>query len=117
MRERRKRVTKRSSEGNADNSSASVEDNVIINTATASDILQAKSISNNGVGSGIKSVARMVTRPIAMITLLWSAKGVLSVPGELDLSATAIMLLSPKQNLLWLCFIPQASSRSTHPGR
>ncbi|MBA7704123.1 hypothetical protein ES703_112923 [subsurface metagenome] len=78
LRERRNSVTKRSREGNVDNSRGSFEDKVIIKMASANDILQARSISNNIVGRGIKRVARTTTRPTTKIILLWEARGVLS---------------------------------------
>jgi hypothetical protein len=53
-----------------DNSSGSFDDKVIINTATANDMLHANSISSIGVGSWMMSVARIVTNPNAMMVLL-----------------------------------------------
>jgi hypothetical protein len=75
---------------------------VIIKTATDSDMLQARSISNNGVGIRIKRVARIITMLTAKIILLCELADVLSSPGsgKLDLSETAITIYSPKQSLL-----------------
>lgn len=83
---------------------------MIIKTANANDILQARSISNNGVGRGIKSVARITTRPTAIIILLCEARGVLSRSpfadfakcgpsdsDEFNLSDSAIILFSLKR--------------------
>jgi hypothetical protein len=53
-----------------DSSRASLDAKVIIKTATANDILQARSISISSVGRGIMRVARIVTNPTAKIVLL-----------------------------------------------
>ena len=98
LRERRKRVTKRSREGNVDSSSDSLDDSVTIRTAIANDILQAKSMSNSGVGKRIRSVARIVTSAIAKIILLRNEVEVFSGPDELVLLETAITIVSPEQN-------------------
>ena len=79
LRESRNSVTKRSSEGNVDNSSASFDDKVITKMATANDILQARSISSMGVGIRIKRVARTETIPTTKMVLLYAAKGVSSI--------------------------------------
>ena len=78
------------------------ENIVIIKTAKAMDILQARSISNNGVGMRINSVARIVTMATVKIILLREFAGALSSSGldKLDLSETAIIIYSPKQILL-----------------
>jgi hypothetical protein len=96
--ESRNRVTKRSIEGNVDNSRASFENRVIIKIATASDILQARSKSNNGVGMRINRVARIVTMPTAKMILLCGLAGALSSPvlDKFDLSETGITIYSPK---------------------
>jgi hypothetical protein len=75
---------------------------VIINTATDSDILQARSISNNGVGIRTSSVARIITMPTAKIILLCEPAEVLSPPDadKPDLSETAITIYSPEQSSL-----------------
>src|SRR4030042_5649944 len=80
LRERRNNVTKRSREGNVDNSSASFDDRVTIKTPKASEILQANNISNTSVGNGTIRVARTATRPTTNIILLQDARG---VSGEL----------------------------------
>ena len=92
--DRRKSVTKSSSDGNVDSSSASLEVSVVIKTAMAREMLAAISISSRAVGRGIKSVARTVTRATARIILLREAKGELVDPvcAIPDLSVTAIYI-------------------------
>jgi hypothetical protein len=99
--ESRNKVTKRSSEGNVDNSRASFENMVIIKTDIASDRLQARSISSNGVGMRTNRVARTVTMPKDKIILLRELTAVLSGSGldKLDLSEIAITIYSQKQSL------------------
>jgi len=96
--ESRNRVMKRSIEGNVDNSRASFENRVIIKTATASDILLARSKSNNGVGMRINRVARIITMPTAKIMLLLELEVTLSTLGldKLVLSEAGITIYSPK---------------------
>ena len=101
LRESRNSVTKRSSEGKVDNSRASFEDNVTIKTATARDILQARSMSNNMVGRGIISVARTVTMPTAIIILLWDARGVWE-----ELSSTVLRKWVPSNPDEFCCAEP-----------
>jgi hypothetical protein len=71
LRDSRNSVTKSSRDGNVDNSRASLDDSVTIKTPSDKEMLQAKSISRIGVGSGIKSVARTVAMQMTKITLLW----------------------------------------------
>ena len=92
-----------------DNSSASFDDRVTIRTAIASDILQARSISSNGVGKGTIRVARTVTSPTARMMLLCEAGGVLkgfdhADSGEFNLSEIAIIIPVDKRNLPRLRF-------------
>ncbi len=107
LRERRNSVMNRSSAGKVDNSRASFVHRVIIKTATERDILQARSISNNGVGMRINSVARIVIIPTAITILLREFDTVLSSPGfgKLDVSETAITIYSPVQSLLGLFLV------------
>jgi hypothetical protein len=70
LRDKRKRVTKSSSEGKVDNSRASFEARVIIKTAMAREILHARSVSSINVGRGTINVARTITSPTARIILL-----------------------------------------------
>jgi hypothetical protein len=70
LRESRNNVTKSSNEGNVDNSRASFEDKVTINTAIDNEMLQASNISSTGVGKGIIRVARTDTRPATRTILL-----------------------------------------------
>jgi len=67
------RVTKSKSEGKVDSSRGSFVASVMKRTAIASEILPARSTSINWVGSGIRSVVRTVTRPMARIMLLRDA--------------------------------------------
>jgi hypothetical protein len=79
LRDKRKRVTKRSSEGKVDNSRASFDARVIIRTAMASDMLQARSESSIKVGRGIINVAKTTTRPTARIILLRDESSAFSI--------------------------------------
>jgi hypothetical protein len=80
FRDKRNNVTKRSSEGNVDNSRASFDDNVTIRTAIAKEMLQAKNISNIIVGKGIIRVPRTATNPKANIKLLYDNKELSNEP-------------------------------------
>jgi hypothetical protein len=76
-------------------------------------MLQAKSISSNIVGRGIKRVAKITTRPITKTILLWEVRGGLSGfpfadfrklgpsdSDEFNLSDTAIIIFSLKHPLV-----------------
>jgi hypothetical protein len=79
LRDKRKRVTKRSSAGKVHTSRASFDERVIIRTAMASEILQARSVSSIKVGSGMINVARTMTRPTASMILLRDESCALSI--------------------------------------
>jgi len=63
-------VVNNRSEGNVDNSMASLEARVIIRIAIEDDILQANSKSRIHVGKGISSVASTITTAMARMRLL-----------------------------------------------
>ena len=70
-------------------------------------MLQARSISSNGVGMRINKVARMVTSATARTILPREPEDVLSSSGfdELDFSEIAIMIHSPAWRLLCLYLV------------
>ena len=76
----RKRVVISNRDGNVDKSRGVFDERTIISTAIASEILHVKPMSSRKVGSGIRSVASIATRPAAKMMLLFDASFVVSEP-------------------------------------
>ncbi len=82
FRDRRNSVVNSSREGNVDSSSASRDESVTMSTAIDSEMLHARSRSSSIVGRGTINVARMATRPIARMMLVYEANGRFRIPSS-----------------------------------